>query len=100
MANKALSKRQKLTIRIEPSQKAHRVPKPRNPVALAAKQRVAGPHKTSQGAQRQQEKRQIEKKLRTGIVEPEFESEAETQAAAKTDAESILAAKSGADNSE
>jgi len=102
MANKALSKRQKLTIRIEPSQKAHRVPKPRNPVALAAKQRVAGPHKTSQGAQRQQEKRQIEKKLRTRIVEPEFESEfepeAETQAAVKVDAESILEAKSDADN--
>tara|TARA_R110001599_G_scaffold64023_4_gene179338 strand:+ start:18317 stop:18481 length:165 start_codon:yes stop_codon:yes gene_type:complete len=37
MANKALSKRQKMTIRIEPSQKAL---KPRNPVALAAKQRL------------------------------------------------------------
>lgn len=66
MANKALSKqqnkRQKLTIRIEPSQKAL---KPRNPVALAARQRVAGSHKATVASQRQQEKRQLQKKLRS-----------------------------------
>lgn len=50
MANKALSKRQKLTIRVEPSQRAL---KPRNPIALAAKQRIAGSHRKSTSAQRQ-----------------------------------------------
>jgi len=60
MANKALAKRQKLTIRIEPSQKAL---KPRNPVALAAKQRVAGPHQKSLSAQRQVQKRSLKTKL-------------------------------------
>jgi hypothetical protein len=58
MANKALAKRQKLTIRLEPSQKA-----PRNPFALAAKQRVAGPHQKSVSARRQLEKRLLQKKL-------------------------------------
>lgn len=58
MANKALAKRQKMTIRLEPSQKA-----PRNPFALAAKQRVAGPHQKSISAQRQLEKRLLLKKL-------------------------------------
>lgn len=37
MANKALATRQKMTMRVEPSQKA-----PRNPVAVAAKQRQGG----------------------------------------------------------
>lgn len=60
MANKALSKRQKLTIRIEPSQKAL---KPRNPVAAAAKQRTAGPHQKSISAQRQVQKRLLKTKL-------------------------------------
>ncbi|MRW90988.1 hypothetical protein GJ699_13410 [Duganella sp. FT80W] len=49
MANKALATRQKMTMRIEPSQKA-----PRNPVALAAKQRAggAGPHAKPQANDR------------------------------------------------
>jgi hypothetical protein len=58
MANKALSKRQKMTIRLEPSQKA-----PRNPFALAARHRVAGPHQQSVSARRQLEKRLLQKKL-------------------------------------
>ncbi len=62
MANKALAKRQKLTIRIEPSQRAL---KPRNPVALAAKQRVGGSHQKSVSAQRQIQKLQLKKKLTT-----------------------------------
>ncbi|CAL63078.1 Hypothetical protein HEAR2968 [Herminiimonas arsenicoxydans] len=60
MANKALAKRQKLTIRIEPSQQAL---KPRNYLALAAKQRVAGPHQKSISAQRQVQKRLLKIKL-------------------------------------
>ena len=54
MANKALATRQKMTIRVEPSQKP-----PRNPVALAAKARAggAGPHAKPQAAQRQAAKR-------------------------------------------
>jgi hypothetical protein len=60
MANKALAKRQKLTIRIEPSQGAS---KPRNHVALAAKQRTGGAHQKSVSAQRQAEKRQLKNKL-------------------------------------
>ncbi|MDQ7969029.1 MAG: hypothetical protein REI95_05240 [Oxalicibacterium faecigallinarum] len=47
MANKALAKRQRMTIRQEPSQKA-----PRNPFALAAKQRAAGPHQPAKLSQR------------------------------------------------
>jgi hypothetical protein len=49
MANKALAKRQKLSFRIEPSQKAL---KPRNPFAVAAKHRAAGPHQQSPSGQR------------------------------------------------
>jgi hypothetical protein len=64
MANKALAKRQKLTIRIEPSQKAL---KPRNHVVLAAKQRVGGPHQKSVSGQRQELKRL----LKTKLSEPE-----------------------------
>ena len=58
MANKALSTRQKLTIRVEPSQKP-----PRNPVALAAKARVggAGPHAKPAAAERQAAKRLLAK---------------------------------------
>jgi hypothetical protein len=50
MANKALSTRQKMTIRVEPSQKP-----PRNPVAVAAKARAggAGPHAKPQSTDRQ-----------------------------------------------
>jgi hypothetical protein len=58
MANNALSKRQKLVIRVEPSQKAL---KPRNPMAIAAKQRVAGSHQKSVSAKRQGQKRILKK---------------------------------------
>lgn len=60
MANKALSKRQKMVIRVEPSQKAL---KPRNPIALAAKQRVAGTHRKTVSAQRQLQERLLKKAL-------------------------------------
>ena len=60
MANKALSKRQKLTIRVEPSQRAL---KPRNPIALAAKQRVAGSHRKSDSTARQLHERLLKKSL-------------------------------------
>ncbi|SHN68208.1 hypothetical protein SAMN05192549_112128 [Duganella sacchari] len=58
MANKALATRQKMTMRVEPSQKA-----PRNPVAVAAKLRVggAGPHAKPQSADRQASKRLLAK---------------------------------------
>jgi hypothetical protein len=65
MANKALSKRQKLVIRVEPSQRAL---KPRNPLALAARQRVAGAHQKSVSAERQLHKRVL-KKILTGSEE-------------------------------
>lgn len=58
MANKALSKRQKLTIRVEPSQ---RPGKPRNPIALSARQRVSGAHGKSPSGQRQLQQRLIKK---------------------------------------
>lgn len=58
MANKALSKRQKLTIRVEPSQRAL---KPRNPVALPAKQRVAGAHRKTASAQRHAQRGMLKK---------------------------------------
>ncbi|HJV81650.1 hypothetical protein [Noviherbaspirillum sp.] len=58
MANKALSKRQKMIIRVEPSQRAL---KPRNPIALAAKQRVAGSHQKSESAGRQLQQRLLKK---------------------------------------
>lgn len=60
MANKALSKRQKMTIRVEPSQ---RPLKPRNPIAIAAKQRVAGPHRKTGSAQRHLHQRLLKKAL-------------------------------------
>jgi hypothetical protein len=58
MANKALATRQKMQIRIEPSQKPGKV---RNPVAVAAKLRAAGPHTKGATAQRQAEKRALAK---------------------------------------
>jgi hypothetical protein len=61
MANKALAKRQKLVIRAKPPA---RVSKPRNPVALAAKQRAAGPHRKNASAKRQQEKRLLDSTLK------------------------------------
>lgn len=63
MANKTLAKRQKMTIRVEPSQRAL---KPRNPIALAAKQRVAGSHRKGEGAERQLHERLLKKVLGGG----------------------------------
>ena|SRR4030081_978178 len=60
MANKTLAKRQKLAFRIEPSQKSL---KPRNPVAIAAKQRAAGQHRKNASARRQAQKRSLKKIL-------------------------------------
>ena len=60
MANKALAKRQKLSFRVEPSQ---RPLKPRNPVAVPAKQRAAGPHRKSKSANRQAKKRDLIRQL-------------------------------------
>jgi hypothetical protein len=40
-----------------------RVPAPRNPVAIAAKKRAAGPHGPGTKAIRQQEKRKLKKLL-------------------------------------
>ena len=57
MANKALATRQKMQFRVEPSQK------PRNPLAAAAKQRVAGAHVKSVSGQRQADKRRLAKIL-------------------------------------
>jgi hypothetical protein len=56
MARKSISNRQKLSFRIEPSQRAL---KPRNPVAVAAKQRTAGPHRKTNAANRQAKKRDL-----------------------------------------
>jgi hypothetical protein len=63
MANKELAKRQKLIIRVEPSQRAL---KPRNPVALHAKQRVAEPHRKTTSAQRQLREHLLKKVLKGG----------------------------------
>ncbi len=60
MANKALAKRQKLSFRVEPSQ---RPLKPRNPVAVPAKQRAAGPHVKTRSAKRQAKKRELTRLL-------------------------------------
>lgn len=58
MANKALAKRQKMTLRVAPSHKA-----PRNPFALAAKQHAAGSHQASTSTQRQAERRLLARLL-------------------------------------
>ena len=60
MANKELAKRQKLIIRVEPSQRAL---KPRNPIAVAAKQRAAGSHRKSNSAQHQLYERLLKKAI-------------------------------------
>lgn len=61
MANKALATRQKMRIRVEPSQSYS---KPRNPFAQLAKARAAGAHdKNKQTAERQDARRLIAKKL-------------------------------------
>jgi hypothetical protein len=61
MARKSVSNRQKLSFRIESSQRAL---KPRNPVAVAAKQRAAGPHRKTNAANRQAKKRDLIRLLR------------------------------------
>jgi len=62
MANKALATRQKMRIRVEPSQQFG---KPRNPYAALAKARSAGPHdKGGKAAERQLARRLIDRKLR------------------------------------
>jgi len=68
MANKGMGTRQKLSFRVEPSQRAS---KPRNPVAVAATQRAggAGPHRKSPSGQRQQQKSDLFRKL-AGDDEP------------------------------
>lgn len=58
MANKALATRQKMRIRVDPSQRFN---KPRNPVAVAAKQRSAGSHEKTESAKRQADKRALAK---------------------------------------
>ena len=58
MANKALAKRQTMRLVVAPSQQ---LGKPRNPVAVAAKLRAAGPHKKGATAARQAEKRALAK---------------------------------------
>jgi len=61
MANKQLATRQKMRIRVEPSQNFG---KPRNPIAALAKARAAGPHdKNRTTADRQSAKKLIDKKL-------------------------------------
>lgn len=60
MANKALSKRQKLTIRVEPSQ---RPLKARNPLAQSARQRVADAQQKDASGQRQTQPRLLKKLL-------------------------------------
>ena len=58
MANKALATRQKMQIKIEPSQ---RFGKPRNPAAVVTRLRAAGPHTKGATAQRQADKRALAK---------------------------------------
>jgi hypothetical protein len=62
MANKGLATRQKMRLKVEPSQQFG---KPRNPVAVAAKLRAAGPHTKGATAQRQAQKRAL---ARTKLV--------------------------------
>jgi hypothetical protein len=54
MANKALATRQKMRVTAPPS-------KPRNPVAVAAKLRAAGPHAKGPGPERAAAKRALKK---------------------------------------
>jgi hypothetical protein len=58
MANKALATRQKMRLRIEPSQQFG---KPRNPVAAAAKQRAAGAHAKGPSSERQAARQALKK---------------------------------------
>lgn len=56
MANKSLGTRQKLVFRLDPAQT-----KPRNPLALAAKQSGAGSHQKSTSSIRQAQKINLKK---------------------------------------
>ena len=56
MANKALATRQKMRLTAAPTYS-----KPRNPVAVAAKLRAAGPHAKGPGQERQAAKRALRK---------------------------------------
>ncbi|MDN4057084.1 hypothetical protein QPK31_02490 [Massilia sp. YIM B02769] len=58
MANKALATRQKMRLRVEPSQQFG---KPRNPIAALAKARSAGAHAKPLSSERQDAKRQLKK---------------------------------------
>ena len=58
MANKALATRQKMRLRVEPSQAFG---KPRNPIAALAKARSAGPHRKTESAGRSEAKRALKK---------------------------------------
>jgi hypothetical protein len=58
MANKSLATRQKMRLRVEPSQV---FVKPRNPLAGLAKSRSAGPHRKSESAERGAAKRALKK---------------------------------------
>jgi hypothetical protein len=58
MANKALATRQKMRLRVEPSQNFG---KPRNPIAALAKARAAGPHAKPLSSERQAAKRALKK---------------------------------------
>jgi hypothetical protein len=66
MANKALATRQKMRLRIEPSQAFGR---PRNPIAALAKARAAGAHAKPVSSERQAAKRALKK----ARLEPEEE---------------------------
>lgn len=58
MANKALATRQKMRITVKPTLQLAKV---RNPVAVAAKLRAAGPHAKDQAQERQAAKRALKK---------------------------------------
>ena len=58
MANKALATRQKMRVTVAPSRQTG---KPRNPVAVAAKLRAAGPHAKGPAQERQAAKRALKK---------------------------------------
>ena len=58
MANKALATRQKMRLTVAPSQQLGKV---RNPVAVAAKLRAAGPHLKGKTGERAAAKRALKK---------------------------------------
>jgi len=58
MANKALATRQKMRLRVEPSQNFG---KPRNPIAALAKARAVRPHAKPLSSERQEAKRALKK---------------------------------------